>query len=185
MKTFLIASFLNVTSQVVNDSVLSPEEIATLFESFPHQELLGGQSELALRYKFENSSFVDQYPGMSDVQVMAAVKLAGEEANALTQTEIKTKFEIAPTDFLRFLGAVRRINIRGLVVAGEPVATDFMDMFDRVSATPGSKMNSQDSDLKQALQYLQALPDAAFGVGATNPFASVYDDFYELGYTFA
>lgn len=165
MKTILIG---NPSGSVICQSI--PLEF---FEEQTHdllfKELAEGESTMAHRYAVVDGVITDMYPTLSDAEI---------NQNLLDAVVASTLvFKLTPTDFLRFLGAGRRIAIRGLAKGGDPVAEDMLDMFNRVPY-----IASDDNDLKQGLAYLASLSGMLFG--GANPFAGISEEFVATGKTF-
>lgn len=156
MKNYAIATSAGVMTAAFEDSEMDANTVG----SITVMELKGKTSTLALRYKLVDGKIVDQFVGVSDSDVIKAVETARDAA----QAEVDSKFTISSNDFLRFLGATRRVAIRRLAAGGDQVAEDFLDMFNRVTT-----VDSKDADLAAALKYLEGVDGKTFG-GLTDEF---------------
>lgn len=156
-----------------NGSVVTETFSLELFEELTHglliRELNESESTTAHRYAVIDGTIVDLHPGLTDEQVNQLIQDASN-ANGI-------EFQMTPTDFLRFFGAMRRIAIRGLAKGGDPVAEDLLNMFNRVPY-----ISSTDMDLKNGLMYFESLPIEIFG--AANPFAGITNEFITTGKSF-
>lgn len=165
MKIVLIGN----TTGTVSVQGFLPEFFEEQTQGFLTRELVDGESALPHRYGVVDGVITDMYPTLTDEQI---------NQRLLTPTALASNgFQLSPTEFLRFLGAMRRIAIRSLAKAGDPVAEDLLDMFNRVPY-----ISSTDTDLQNGLLYLENLPNETFG--GANPFVGVVTEFAETGKTF-
>lgn len=153
MKTIAIATNNSVVVQTIQDAdfeSLAPDAVFKLL----------GKSDSTVSHRYGNVAgvIVDFFPGLSD----EAAETAYTAKSLSESVQANSDFKITPNDFLRFLGAVRRMAIRERAKAGDLVAEDMLDMFNRVAY-----IESTDADLKASLSYLETLESGAFtGISA-------------------
>lgn len=165
MKTVLVGN----DSGIVEIKTFSLEFFEEETNGLLIRELAEGESTMVHRYAVIDGAITDLYPTLSDAEINQSL------LDAVGATTLV--FKLTPTDFLRFLGAGRRIAIRSLAKGGDPVAEDMLDMFNRVPY-----IASDDNDLKQGLAYLASLSGTLFG--GANPFAGISEEFVATGKTF-
>lgn len=132
----------------VNDECVSllQDDTATTGEVYPAPEWVD-EGTLALRIVMRDGDIIDRYAGLSDAEALAQ-HTADQEAENAARAAV---FAMTQDEFLIWLGAERRIEIRTLAKT-DPAVEDFMDMLNRTAT-----LKSDHPEVLAALQYFESL----------------------------